>query len=176
MEEKKKEKEVNLSDFDANFVISSFKNKERRNNPSSIPRALVPNYEKAEMEQKAKEAEAATNADVSAESNKPNAADEGTASDVIDDAGGATLGMEATKRTTPKERKAAFEEYRKLFLTTPKITHRKPVFISEDLRERLDEIARKLGYKGMSASGFMENMAIHHLKVYDEDIEYWRKL
>lgn len=128
------------------------------------------------MEQKAKEAEAVTNADISAESNKPNATDEGTASDVIDDAGGATSGTETTKRTTPKERKAAFEEYRKLFLTTPKITHRKPVFISEDLRERLDEIARKLGYKGMSASGFMENMAIHHLKMYDEDIEYWRKL
>ena len=71
MEEKKKEREVNLSDFDANFVISSFKNKERRNNPSSIPRALVPNYEKAETEQIAKEAEVATttnNADISAES------------------------------------------------------------------------------------------------------------
>lgn len=179
MEEKKKEKEVNLSDFDANFVISSFKNKERRNNPSSIPRALVPDYEKAETEPKAKEAKTATttnNADISTESNKPNAADEGTTSDVINDAGGTTSGTETTKRTTSKERKAAFEEYRKLFLTTPKITHRKPVFISEDLRERLDEIARKLGYKGMSASGFMENMAIHHLKMYDEDIEYWRKL
>ncbi len=179
MEEKKKEREVNLSDFDANFVISSFKNKERRNNPSSIPRALVPNYEKAETEQIAKEAEVATttnNADISAESNKPNATDESTVSDVIDDAGGATSGMETTKRTTLNERKTAFGEYRKLFLTTPKITHRKPVFISEDLRERLDEIARKLGSKGMSASGFMENMAIHHLKMYDEDIEYWRKL
>jgi hypothetical protein len=39
---KKKDEEVNLSDFDANFVISSFKNKNRRNNPSSIPKALVP--------------------------------------------------------------------------------------------------------------------------------------
>ena len=42
---KKKDKEVNLSDFDANFVISSFKNKDRRNNPSSIPKALVPEQE-----------------------------------------------------------------------------------------------------------------------------------
>ena len=41
----KKDKEVNLSDFDANFVISSFKNKDRRNNPSSIPKALVPEQE-----------------------------------------------------------------------------------------------------------------------------------
>ena len=42
---KKKDEEVNLSDFDANFVISSFKNKDRRNNPSSIPKALVPEQE-----------------------------------------------------------------------------------------------------------------------------------
>lgn len=179
MKEKKKEKEVNLSDFDASFVISSFKNKERRNNPSSIPRALVPDYEKAEMEKKEKEAETTTatnSADISTESNKPDAADEGTISDVINDAGGIVWGIETAKRTTPKERKTAFEEYRKRFLTTPKITHRKPVFISEDLRERLDEIARKLGDKGMSASGFMENMAVHHLKMYEDDIEHWRKL
>lgn len=42
---KKKDEEVNLSDFDANFVISSFKNKDRRNNPSSIPKALIPEQE-----------------------------------------------------------------------------------------------------------------------------------
>ena len=42
----KKKEEVNLSDIDANFVIASFKNKDRLNNPSSIPRALVPEHEK----------------------------------------------------------------------------------------------------------------------------------
>ena len=83
---------------------------------------------------------------------------------------------DSTKRSSPRQRKAAFEEYRDLYLTTPKIKHRKPVFISEELRERLDEIARKLGNKGMSASGFLENMAIQHLKVFGEDIEYWRKM
>jgi len=46
----KKKEEVNLNEIDASFVISSFKNKERRNNPSSIPRALVPEHEK-EQEQ-----------------------------------------------------------------------------------------------------------------------------
>ena len=83
---------------------------------------------------------------------------------------------DSTKRSSPRQRKAAYEEYRDLYLTTPKIKHRKPVFISEELRERLDEIARKLGNKGMSASGFLENMAIQHLKVFGEDIEYWRKM
>ena len=48
---KKKNEEVNLSDFDANFVISSFKNKERRNNPSSIPRPLLPPDKEPEPEE-----------------------------------------------------------------------------------------------------------------------------
>lgn len=46
-----KKKEVNLNEIDANFVISSFKNKERRNNPSAVPKALVPEYEKEQEEQ-----------------------------------------------------------------------------------------------------------------------------
>jgi Protein of unknown function (DUF3408). len=40
-----KKQDVNLNEIDANFVISQFKNKDRRNNPSSIPRALVPEQE-----------------------------------------------------------------------------------------------------------------------------------
>ena len=41
-----KKQEINLNEIDTDFVISSFKNKERRNNPSSIPRALVLEHEK----------------------------------------------------------------------------------------------------------------------------------
>lgn len=48
----KKKEEVNLSEIDASFVISSFKNKERRNNPSSIPRALIPEHEKKQNTKK----------------------------------------------------------------------------------------------------------------------------
>ena len=51
-----KKEEVNLNEIDAAFVISSFKNKERRNNPSSIPKALVPEHEKAK-EQEAEQPE-----------------------------------------------------------------------------------------------------------------------
>jgi hypothetical protein len=31
-----KKEEINLDEIDAGFVISSFKNKERRNNPSGV--------------------------------------------------------------------------------------------------------------------------------------------
>lgn len=46
-----KEKEVNPKDIDASFVISSFKNKERLNNPSSVPRPLLPPEEKEAIAQ-----------------------------------------------------------------------------------------------------------------------------
>lgn len=41
-----KDKAINPKDIDASFVISSFKNKERRNNPSSVPKPLLPPEEK----------------------------------------------------------------------------------------------------------------------------------
>lgn len=176
---KKKENDVNLSDFDANFVISSFKNKERRNNPSSIPRALIPPAEEERLKREKELADTANesdDADVGSVDSKTDTAnnDDILATDTT--IAESTESNDNTKRTSLRQRKAAFEEYQKRFLITPKIKHRKPVFISEELRERLDEIARKLGCKGMSASGFIENLALHHLKMHEEDIEFWRKL
>lgn len=37
-----KNKDVNLNDIDEDFIIASFKNKDRLNNPSSEPRPLLP--------------------------------------------------------------------------------------------------------------------------------------
>lgn len=176
----KKNKDVEkLSDIDANFVISQFKNKERLNSPSSIPRALIP---PAEEERLRKEKETVDTVNESDDANITNVISESdvtNSSDISDTdtaAAETTVANDNTKRSSLRHRKEAFKQYQKLFLTTPKIKHRKPVFISEELRERLDEIARKLGCKGMSASGFIENMAIQHLKTYEEDIEFWRKL
>lgn len=140
-------------DIDANFVIASFKNKERRNNPNSELRALLPPSQD--------------------ESTKANTT---TKADVANNAKATTPDIEGSNRISTKRRKLAFEEYQRQFLITPKITNRKPVFISEEARERLSWIANKLGDKNMSASGLVENMVRLHLKTYDEDIEAWRKL
>ncbi|WP_291104636.1 MULTISPECIES: DUF3408 domain-containing protein [unclassified Dysgonomonas] len=157
----KEKDEVNLNDINASFVISSFKNKEKRNNPSMPARPLLPPQ----------------GADhIQTESDLSNTISASTGVDIADVDSKSTIADDNTKRSSPRQRKAAFEKYRDLYLITPKIKHRKPVFISEELREQLDEIARRLGYKGMSASGFLENMAIHHLKEFGEDIEYWRKM
>jgi hypothetical protein len=80
------------------------------------------------------------------------------------------------RRVSGKQRKESLEEYRQTFLTVPKLDDRKPVFISREVRDRIDEIVRRLGGRGGSVSGFIENLALHHLSMYEEDIEAWRKL
>lgn len=61
-------------------------------------------------------------------------------------------------------------DYRKAFLIAPKLEDRKPVFISKSTRDSLDKIARRLGDRKMSVSGFLENMANHHLEEYADEI------
>lgn len=68
------------------------------------------------------------------------------------------------------------DEYRTTYLQVPKIINRKPVFVSETVRDELDRVVRYLGEKGMSASGLIENLFRLHLETYREDIEQWRKL
>ena len=80
------------------------------------------------------------------------------------------------RRISSRQRKLSLDEYRKAFLQVPRIEDRKPVFVSGEVRDRLDEIVRRLGGRGMSVSGLIENLAHHHLSSYEDDIEQWRKL
>lgn len=80
------------------------------------------------------------------------------------------------KRVSSKQRRLSLEEYRTTYLQVPKIVNRKPVFVSETVRDELDRVVRHLGGKGMSASGLIENLVRLHLDTYRNDIEPWRKL
>ena len=82
----------------------------------------------------------------------------------------------ASDRIGVKQQRATLEKYRQSFLRVPKIENRKPVFVSCEVRDRLDEIVRRLGGWRMSVSGLIENLARHHLETYGDDIERWRKL
>ena len=82
----------------------------------------------------------------------------------------------ASDRIGVKQQRATLEKYRQTFLRVPKIENRKPVFVSCEVRDRLDEIVRRLGGRRMSVSGLIENLARHHLETYGDDIELWRKL
>lgn len=83
-----------------------------------------------------------------------------------------TIQNHAGERT----KEEALVQYRQTFLQVPKIEDRKPVFVSCDTRDKLDEIVRRLGGRKMSVSGLIENLARHHLELYGQDIEQWRKL
>lgn len=80
------------------------------------------------------------------------------------------------KRVSSKQRKLSLDEYRTTYLRVPKITDRKPVFVSGEVRDSLDRIVRYFGSRGMSASGMVENLVRLHLETYRDDIEQWHKL
>ena len=82
----------------------------------------------------------------------------------------------ASDRIGVKQQRATLEKYRQTFLRVPRIENRKPVFVSCEVRDRLDEIVRRLGGWRMSVSGLIENLARHHLETYGDDMERWRKL
>ena len=74
------------------------------------------------------------------------------------------------RRVSSKQRKLSLEEYRNAYLD------RKPVFVSCEVRDRLEDYVRKLGGRKMSVSGLLENIARQHLDTYNADFEQWRKL
>ena len=80
------------------------------------------------------------------------------------------------RRVSSKQRRLSLEEYRNAYLKVPIIIDRKPVFVSCEVRDRLEDYVRKLGGRKMSVSGLLENIARQHLDTYDADFEQWRKL
>ena len=80
------------------------------------------------------------------------------------------------RRVSSRQRKLSLEEYRNAYLKVPTIIDRKPVFVSCEVRDRLEDYVRKLGGRKMSVSGLLENIARQHLDTYDADFEQWRKL
>ena len=80
------------------------------------------------------------------------------------------------RRVSSKQRKLSLEEYRNAYLKVLTIIDRKPVFVSCEVRDRLEDYVRKLGGRKMSVSGLLENIARQHLDTYDADFEQWRKL
>ena len=98
------------------------------------------------------------------------------AQEAVTDTGNTPVERTIARRISSKQRRLSLDEYRATFLRVPKIADRKPVFVSGEVRDRLDEIVRRLGGRGMSVSGLIENLARQHMEAYREYIEQWRKL
>ena len=84
--------------------------------------------------------------------------------------------FEPQQPSTGKEEAITASQRRISSLQVPRIEDRKPVFVSGEVRDRLDEFVRRLGGRKMSVSGLLENIARQHLEIYSEDFEQWRKL
>ena len=80
------------------------------------------------------------------------------------------------RRVSSKQRKLSLKEYRNTFMRPYKIEDRKPVFISGKLRKMLDKFACKIGEDRMSMSGLLENIVRHHIELYSEDFEHWKRM
>ena len=81
------------------------------------------------------------------------------------------------RRVSSKQRKLSLDEYRATFLQVPRIVNRRPVFVSEEVRRKLDLIVLRLSdTRRMSVTGLLENICRHHIAMYEDDIEQWRKL
>ena len=98
------------------------------------------------------------------------------AQETATDTGNIPVGRTIVRRISSKQRRLSLDEYRATYLRVPKIADRKPVFVSGEVRDRLDEFVRRLGGRKMSVSGLLENIARLHLEIYSEDFEQWRKL
>lgn len=138
----KKKEEINLSEIDASFVISSFKNKERRNNPSSIPKPLLPPEKNKEQEAESKEPEVPE------------------------------LIQAETLREEPKRKRSKSPDYESLFLTDAGIPTRsgKLVSIREKYHKRIAKVVQALDKKDVSIFSYIDNVLSHHFDTYQDEI------
>lgn len=144
-----------IPDIDAEEIIELFRPEMRRLKPTEVGLESVPGTQRV--------------------TNKPNV-QTATTQPTDTTATAEQPAQTGSDRIGAKQQRATLEEYRQTFLRVPKIENRKPVFVSCDIRDRLDEIVRRLGGRRMSVSGLIENLARHHLETYGDNIERWRKL
>ena len=139
-----KRDEVNLNEIDANFVIASFKNKERRNNPSSLPRALVPDYEKEKEREAEQPEEKETTAAIASESSR-----------------------EETRRKRGKS-----PDYEELFIQEAGITARtgKSVYIRKAHHDKIMKIVQVIGKNQISLFSYIDNVLNHHFEMFQNEI------
>jgi hypothetical protein len=137
-----KKEEVNLSEIDANFVISSFKNKERRNNPSSIAKALVPEHEK-KQEVETEEQEKSV-----------------------------VIPPEAPREETKRKRSKSPDYESLFLTDAGIPTRSgKLVSIREKYHKRIAKIVQTIGKKDVSIFSYIDNVLSHHLDTYQDEIK-----
>lgn len=132
------------SELDANFVISQFKNKERRNNPSSMPRALLP-PEKEEIEEKNMQ-----------EKKSPEEQQEQQT-------------PIAQARETPRKKRGQ-TNYKETFMRRNEIKTRECVYISHNIHAKIVKLIRALEDTSITIGGYIDTVLSEHLEQHREEI------
>lgn len=140
-----KDKDVNLNEIDENFIIASFKNKDRRNNPSAEPRPLLPPEKETKEETKI----------------RPTEKQEQRTNDT-----------EQPIREEPKRKKNKAPDYESLFIQEVNIIARsgKSVYIRKEHHDKIMKIVRVIGKNEVSLFSYIDNVLSHHLSSYQEEI------
>ena len=142
---KEKEKDVNLNEIDANFIISSFKNKDRRNNPSSEPRPLLP----PEKKEEAVEEETQESIPVE-ETPEPQ-----------------TPAVQPRENTRKKKGQV---NYKETFIRRNEIKTRECVYISHNIHAKIVKLIRVLEDTSITIGGYIDTVLSEHLEQHKEEI------
>jgi len=140
-----KKEEVNLNEIDANFVISSFKNKERRNNPSSIPRALLPPEKKEEV------------------------IEEDTQEAIPSEEQQETQAPTVQPRESARKKKGQIN-YKETFIRRNEIKTRECVYISHNIHAKIVKLIRALEDTSITIGGYIDTVLSEHLEQHREEI------
>jgi|GEM_PF-390188 len=146
----KKKEEVNLNEIDANFVISSFKNKERRNNPSSMPRALVPEHEKERENTLQGQSENIQESEVYEEKQE--------------------VQVPVTQSRESTRKKKGQINYKETFVRRNEIKTRECVYISREIHSKIVKLVRALEDTNITIGGYIDLVLLEHLEQHREEI------
>lgn len=88
-----------------------------------------------------------------------------------------TASTEGTHQRVDKSKcRERLADFQGKYLQPLRVSHRKAVYVSEETQRRLDYVVRKIGERGASISGYVEQVLREHLDRYKDDVETWRKL
>lgn len=141
----KKKEEINLDEIDAGFVISSFKNKERRNNPSTVPKPLVPDYEKKP------ETKPATPEPETSEGKQKVQAE----------------AVPPRQNIRPKKGRMSYKE---TFVRHNEIKTRECVYVSREIHSKIVKLVRALEDTSITIGGYIDIVLSEHLEEHKEEI------
>lgn len=88
--------------------------------------------------------------------------------------GGGSSSAVIAKDEPPRKNEAKKNDYDR-FIKKNKSTKTEPIFITEHFDTQIGKIVSQIGEKGLTKSGYVENILVQHFEIYGEEIKLRRK-